>query len=258
MQPKKRNCIQNKGLAMGSPISAMLSEIFLQKYEDDHVSKIWNNHKIKMWVRYVDDIFIIYDETYKDEHDIILNKLNNFHKNIQYTCELENDRRINFLDIDIRIIDNKIQTSVFRKHFANNITINNFSNHPMSQKYGTYYNMINRAHIYTNNNLQLFEEEIKYIKEIAVKNEYESGMVEKILKKYMLKINYKDLTTLQPTANNKNKKYLTYKYTNKKLELINKKIYKNYKEDVNIAYKPNSKLIKYFNNDRSHMQDKKI
>ena len=53
---------QNHGLTMGSPISSILAEVFLQHLEKTKI--LTNNdrhsHKILYWHRYADDILILY------------------------------------------------------------------------------------------------------------------------------------------------------------------------------------------------------
>ncbi len=112
---------QTKGLAMGSPISSILSEVYIQDLENKIILGIKNMHNVLLWNRYVDDILVIYNSTIKDEHLIILNKLNTYNNSIKFTFEEEVNRKINFLDIDIQIEkDNKITTNVYRKETNNN------------------------------------------------------------------------------------------------------------------------------------------
>ena len=47
----------NKGVAMRSPISSTIAEIFIQHYENTHLKHILDVNNI----RYVDDILIIYE-----------------------------------------------------------------------------------------------------------------------------------------------------------------------------------------------------
>jgi len=46
---------------MGSPISNLAAEIFLQHYEDIHIKQLLDTKNIALYTRYVDDILIIYD-----------------------------------------------------------------------------------------------------------------------------------------------------------------------------------------------------
>ena len=50
-----------QGISMGSPISSLFAEIFLQHYEDANVKQLLDMKSIAPYVRYVDDILIIYD-----------------------------------------------------------------------------------------------------------------------------------------------------------------------------------------------------
>jgi hypothetical protein len=46
---------------MGSPISGIIAEIFLQFHENRHLNHILDEKSITFYARYVDDIFIIYN-----------------------------------------------------------------------------------------------------------------------------------------------------------------------------------------------------
>ena len=95
-------------------------------------------HNVLLWNRYVDDILVIYNPSIKNEHLIILNKLNTYNDNVKFTFEEEVNRKINFLDIDIQIgKDNEITTNVYRKETNNNTTIHKDSSHPWTHKVNT-------------------------------------------------------------------------------------------------------------------------
>jgi len=53
----------NKGIAMGSPISSTLAEIYLQYFERIYLKHYLEIKHIICYKRYVDDLFIIYDYT---------------------------------------------------------------------------------------------------------------------------------------------------------------------------------------------------
>ena len=50
-----------KGIAMGSPISGTMAEVYLQYVESTHIKQWWETGEISLYKRYVDDILIIYD-----------------------------------------------------------------------------------------------------------------------------------------------------------------------------------------------------
>jgi hypothetical protein len=59
---EKNVIIQNDGLAMGSPSSGIICEIFLQKLEHSKLADIANDLQLINYLMYIDDILIIYDE----------------------------------------------------------------------------------------------------------------------------------------------------------------------------------------------------
>jgi hypothetical protein len=239
---------QPEGLPMGAPLSAIMSEIYIQDFENKIVYGITHTHNIILWIRYVDDILCIYNNTVDNEYQIILNKLNSYNSQLRFTVETENNRTIHFLDIKIEINNNIIETNVYRKPTTNNTTIHNKSNHPWTYKINTYTNMINRAIIYTQGNKQKMDIELKYIKQIARENGYNENLIKNIYNKIKNKSKIKEKTTLTDNYKNndiKNKKYLKYKYTNK----IVTKFTKAYnKENYTVAYKSNKCIINYLQN----------
>ena len=66
-----------------------------------------------LYRRYVDDCFLLFRNP---EHvNKFLNYLNSKHENIKFTCELESNNALPFLDVNIQRSQNNFVTSVFRK-----------------------------------------------------------------------------------------------------------------------------------------------
>jgi len=83
----------NKDVAMGSPISGTMAEIFLQYIENRHLKHLLDSKNIIFYTRYVDDIFIIYDTT-RTTADSIHNYINNIHNCLQLNPTYENNTQI--------------------------------------------------------------------------------------------------------------------------------------------------------------------
>jgi hypothetical protein len=66
---------------MGSPLSGIIAEIFLQHYEDTNIKHLLDTKNIAFYTRYVDDILIIFDTTKIDSHTINP-YINNIHNNL--------------------------------------------------------------------------------------------------------------------------------------------------------------------------------
>ena len=78
---------QIDGVAMGSPLSPILADLFVCKLEEDHILNT-QEFKIKKWGRYVDDIFTIIKGS-KEHVIMILDSINQLHANIKFTLEIE-------------------------------------------------------------------------------------------------------------------------------------------------------------------------
>ena len=99
--------VQNDGVAMGSPLGPILANIFMVELERSVIPTLMD--KMKCWTKYVDDTYI---KTYLI--DYVLKMLNGFHRNIQFTCEVETDSKISLLDVlVIRDSSNNMNTTVY-------------------------------------------------------------------------------------------------------------------------------------------------
>jgi len=69
---------------VGSPISSLIDEIFLQHYVDANIKQLRDMKGTALYVRYVDDILVIYDTT-KINLLAINTYINKIHSNINLT-----------------------------------------------------------------------------------------------------------------------------------------------------------------------------
>ena len=86
--------IHNDGVAIGSPLGPVLANIFMVELKHSVILGLAN--KLNNWRRYVDGT-ICYIKL--DTIDSVLSKLNNFHKKIQFTIEVEKEGRLSLLDV---------------------------------------------------------------------------------------------------------------------------------------------------------------
>ena len=99
--------VQNEGATMSSPLGLILANIFMVELERSVIPTLMD--KMKCWTKYVDDTYI---KTYLI--DYVLKMLNGFHRNIQFTCEVETDSKISLLDVlVIRDSSNNMNTTVY-------------------------------------------------------------------------------------------------------------------------------------------------
>ena len=85
---------QRDGVEMGSLLGPVYAGIIMVQLENSNVPKL-NSH-LQFWKRYVDDTLTIVIE---GSINHVLQQLNSFHRNIQFTFEIESSGKIPFLDI---------------------------------------------------------------------------------------------------------------------------------------------------------------
>ena len=123
---------QREGTAMGSPVSAVIANLYMETFEEQAIESAPS--KPKIWKHYVDDTFTILD---RDRVDSFLQHLNSQQPTIRFTMETENDNKIAFLDASVsREPDGRLTTSVYRKPTHTDQYLAYDSHHPQSVKRG--------------------------------------------------------------------------------------------------------------------------
>ena len=96
---------------MDSPLGPFLADIFVSKLENGIPKNKISN--FKTYVRYMDDTLIICDST--SRIDNIIDDFNRAHRSITFTCEVEQNNSISFLDAHLtRRPDESISRSIHR------------------------------------------------------------------------------------------------------------------------------------------------
>ena len=175
---------QVDGVAMGSPLGPVLANIFMVELENTLVPQL--GRKMALWERYVDDTFTF---IHKNEIENVKNILNTFHKDIQFTHEIEKNESISFLDVSvIRKSNGQFSTGVYRKATDTNIYINWKSFSPKAWKIGTLKGLFRRAYVVCSEKTTL-EKEINHLKKVFTKiNGYPSKVVYNTLQDVIKKI----------------------------------------------------------------------
>ncbi|XP_068690277.1 uncharacterized protein [Montipora foliosa] len=123
---------QLEGAAMGSPVSAVIANLYMESSEQQATST--SAYKPRIWKRYVDDTFTILD---RGNVDSFLQHLNNQQPSIRFTMETENDYKLAFLDTAVsREPGGRLTTSGNRKPTHSDQYVAYDSHHPQSVKRG--------------------------------------------------------------------------------------------------------------------------
>ena len=121
---------QITGLAMGSPLSPVLAQLFMETLEQDHYKKILGPHAIIY--RYVDDYILLVP--LRTNLEALRQRLNAVHEAIQLTLEEEVDGRLPVLDILFIRQDNMLLHTVYRKNTNKDDFIHYYSAHAEAVK----------------------------------------------------------------------------------------------------------------------------
>ena len=133
----------NKGIAMGSPISGTLAEMYLQYLEETHKKHYLENRDIIYYKSYVDDLLIIFDHR-KTNENAIRNTINNIDEHLQFKISIEENKITNYLDLSINRNHNSVELNIYKKPTYVGVTIHFSSNHPYDYKLAGFHYYINR------------------------------------------------------------------------------------------------------------------
>ena len=147
---------QKEGAAVGSPISPIVANLFMEDLEIKAIRTSTTPPKI--WRRFVDDTFTIIK---KENRNSFLQHLNSIHPNIKFTCEeVKEDGSMPFLDILVTPVeDGSLKTSVFRKPTHTDLYMQWDNHHNIPSKYSVAGTLYHRATTICSNPTLLQEEE---------------------------------------------------------------------------------------------------
>ena len=119
-----------KGLAMESPISLILTEIFMNDFENRVLKGSRFLGMIKHWAKYVDDILIVWSGT-DGQVDLLLKETNAMHKDIKFSGEKGN-RTINHLDLTLIVNREASLQNLQKPTCTDTIILEDFPKHIMA------------------------------------------------------------------------------------------------------------------------------
>ena len=206
---------QINGVSMGSPLAPTFAEYYVAHIENGIFEKV---PAPNMYVRYVDDILILTDNT--DE----VHKLKDiFQKEsvLTFSHEFSNNSKIPFLDVLVDFSNNTFTTSPYKKPTsANSCLLNYRSECPDRYKTAVIKNFIKRAKLISSTPT-IFYKALADIKQTLINNGFTNSIVDQQIR-----------IALKRTENNSTddlKKYITIYYCNQ--------IHPNYRQDENTIKK---------------------
>ena len=149
---------QKYGMAMGSPLSAVLACLFMESLESGPIRRVIGNHT--PWFRYVDDTIVFINK--RRNLNKLIEELNNIHPTIKFTFEEEKQNEtLPFLDTKIHRYNDTLKFSVYRKSTNKNDFVHFFSGHEERIKSGVVIGFFLRA--FRICDAEFLDDEISYI-----------------------------------------------------------------------------------------------
>ncbi|UYV81570.1 hypothetical protein LAZ67_20001559 [Cordylochernes scorpioides] len=142
--------LQKRGSPMGSPLSNIAAELLMSGLDSWITNR--DDLGIKLWIRYVDDIFCMYP---KANNSLITDALNAYQECLKFTQNQDKNGVIPFLDVLVINTDSNIETTVYYKPEFNPTYIHYGSHAPVSHKITTIKTLTKR--ISTHCSLEIFK-----------------------------------------------------------------------------------------------------
>ena len=158
---------QVDGNGMGSPLGCTMANFFLGHLETLIFKDQMSCHP-KLYVRYIDDVFAVFDDV--NACLSFLNILSSQHDNIKFTIE-KSTNTLQFLDVDIKISENTVDTWVWRKPTNTGLFLNFAAICPIKWKSGLVFCMLHRAKLICSSDW-LFFKEVEILKSLFLSNNY--------------------------------------------------------------------------------------
>jgi hypothetical protein len=176
---------QTDGLGMGLPLGPTFANIFMCFYESIWLQDCPSTFKPVFYRRYVDDTFLLFTD--RTHAPLFLDYLNSKHADIKFTMDLEQDKKLSFLDCMIKRENNCFQSSVFRKRTFTGLGMSFYSFCPYKFKFNSVRTLLSRAFKVCSNYVSLHDE-FQFLKNFFKSNGYASCFIERQISSFLDKI----------------------------------------------------------------------
>jgi Reverse transcriptase (RNA-dependent DNA polymerase) len=237
---------QKEGLAMGSSLSPILSDLVLEKLFNSQIPKF--SSEPPFFKKYVDDIICMIPRRYIMQ---TLEILNDFHPKLQFTVETEKNNLINFLDMTLIHDHDKITTNFYRKSTSSDRILNYLSKHPFHMRYNTAISFARRVKILSDP--CFLRSNADMIQKILLANNYPVKTIRKVIKSYRY---------FQPTVDGSSSmkgdnKFSCLTYIEGLTDKLTKKI-SVMNSEIKYGYRISNKTSKLFTNTESRIDVNEI
>ena len=224
---------QRHGCAMGSPVSPIVVNLFMEHFERQALDSYTGTPPTHGY-RYVDDTWV---KIKVDQLVPFFDHINNVNQYIKFTQEDLKDGKLAFLDCSVSILeDGKLRTSVYRKSTHTDQYLLFESHHPLVHKLGVIRTLFHRADTICLDK-DSKDSEHKHLKSALGACGYQSWTFEKALKKS--KPRTLDSNSNRTQGGESRRYNTTIPYVSKLSEKI-RRIYREYQ--LPVSFKPYNTL----------------
>ncbi|KYN11234.1 hypothetical protein ALC57_16619 [Trachymyrmex cornetzi] len=191
------------------------------------------------YYRYVDDICAA---LHVSEVDAFFNAFNSFHPRLQFTLEV-GDNSLNSLDTSIIIKDHFLIFDWYRKPTFSGRFLNFHSNHPIFQKEGIIFNLVDRALMLSD--FDFHSKNITFIIDTLIKNDYPIKFIFECINNRIKVIIHNNLTGANISFNSKEPFTDILWFTVPYVPVLTEKFKQFDRNDIKVSFFSSNKLNKY-------------
>ena len=168
---------QIDGVGMRSPIAPAFADIFMN-YVIEKTKEF--NVQPNVFFRYVDDCFAVFPDF--ESAMLFYRKLNQIHSNVKFTYELENNKQLPFLGVNVDNSKEKLELSIYRKPTHTGLYNKWSSLAPTKYKINLIRSLVNRA-IKVCSNRKLLFLECEKITKMLQQHGYPTKTIRNVIRK---------------------------------------------------------------------------
>ena len=162
-----------------------LANVFMSHMEKKWLQECPTDFKPVLYRRYVDDTFLLFNNS--SHINLFLEFLNSRHPNISFTCDVETETILPFLDIKIKRGIDSFTTSIYRKPTFTGLLSKFYDFAPLEYKENLISTLVCRAYRISSDYFS-FDSEIQFLKSILQKNGYPLKFIEKHIRRMLKKL----------------------------------------------------------------------
>lgn len=182
---------QLKGIPMGTSLGPLLSQVIMKNIYDTIIKKF--DDKILLFLIFYDDTFCIMEKQFVNQ---LFYEINEYHPDIKFTIEYEQENKLNFLELTAIKREDQIITDWYSKPIASGRSLNFYSQHLPHTINATAKEFIIKVKKLSHPDFLIKNADI--IRQRLELNQYPQGYIEKLLRNHYFNFNQNNNNHKEP------------------------------------------------------------